>query len=267
MARVISIINQKGGTGKTTTAVNLGAYLAASGRRVLLVDFDPQGNASSGLGHRPNLDEESIYHGITGLSSPERILRGSPVMNLHFIPSNNHLAGALVELVNFTEREYRLRKFLNFVRHQYDYILVDLPPSLSLLTINGMIASDEVIIPVQSEYYSLEGLSQLLETIYLIESNMNHPLKIAGALITMYDKRERLSREVAKEIRRNFRHHVFEVEIPRSIALAESPSFGKPVVLYDPYSSGAYAYRRLSKEVIDQENKLKEAQKNFGNFN
>jgi len=267
MARVISVINQKGGTGKTTTAVNLCAYLAALGRRVLLVDFDPQGNASSGLGHRPNLEEESVYHGISGLSTPERILRGSAIMNFHFIPANNHLAGALVELVNVPEREHRLRKFLNFVRHQYDYILVDMPPSLSLLTVNGMIASDEVIIPVQAEYYSLEGLSQLLETIYLIQGNMGHPLKITGALITMYDKRERLSREVAKEIRRNFSHNVFDVEIPRSIALAESPSFGKPVILYDPHSSGASAYRRLAREIIEQEKQLREPHKNFGNFN
>lgn len=267
MARVIAVINQKGGTGKTTTSVNLGAYLAALGRRVLLVDFDPQGNASSGLGHRHNLNEESVYHGLAGLVPPEKVLRGSPVINLHYIPANNHLAGALVELVNVPEREYYLRKFINNFRHRYDYVLIDLPPSLSLLTVNGMIAADEVMIPVQAEYYSLEGLSQLLETIYLIQNNMNHPLKISGALITMYDKRERLAREVGKEIRRHFRHHVFETEIPRSVSLAEAPSFGKPVILYHPDSPGALAYRRLAREVIDQEKSFGDIQKDFGNFN
>ena len=253
MARVILIINQKGGTGKTTSAINLGAYLASLGRRVLLVDFDPQGNASSGLGHRHNLEDISIYHGLVGKVEPESVIKGSSVLNFHFIPANNHLSGALVELVNLPEREYYLRKFLHRLRHRYDYILIDLPPSLSLLTVNGMVASDEVLIPVQAEYYSLEGLSQLLETIYLIQSHLSHPLQIAGAVITMYDKRERLSREVAKEIRRNFRHHVFESEIPRSVALAESPSFGKPVILYNNTSPGALAYNRLAKEIISQE--------------
>lgn len=267
MARVISIINQKGGTGKTTTAVNLGAYLTALGKRVLLVDFDPQGNMSSGLGHAHNLEEESVYHGLVGLTSAERLIRGSSVINLHFIPANNHLAGALIELVTAPDREYFLRRFLHRLRHQYDYVLIDLPPSLSLLTINGLVASDEVLIPVQAEYYSLEGLSQLLETIYLIQTNLSHPLKISGALITMYDKRERLSREVAKEIRRHFRHNVFDVEIPRSIALAESPSFGKPVILYQPDSTGAAAYRRLAQEIIGQERAFGEVQKDFRNFN
>ena len=267
MARVIAIINQKGGTGKTTTAINLGSYLTALGKRVLLVDFDPQGNMGSGLGHRPNLEEESVYHGIAGLAAPERLIRGSSVLNLHFIPANNHLAGALVELVALPEREYYLRRFLHRLRHQYDYIVIDLPPSLSLLTVNGMVAADEVLIPVQAEYYSLEGLSQLLETVYLIQSNLSHPLKIAGALITMYDKQERLSREVAKEIRRHFRHHVFDVEIPRNVALAEAPSFGQPIILYGPDSPGAAAYRRLAQEVIAQERQFGEAQKDFGNFN
>jgi len=267
MARIISVINQKGGTGKTTTAINLGAYLTAHGKRVLLVDFDPQGNMSSGLGHKHSLEEESVYHGLVGSIAPEKLIRGSHILNLHFVPANNHLAGALIELVSLPEREYFLRRFLHRIRHQYDYILIDLPPSLSLLTINGMVASDEVLIPVQAEYYSLEGLSQLLETVYLIQNNLSHPLKISGALITMYDKRERLCREVAKEIRRHFTHNVFNVEIPRSVALAESPSHGQPVILYDPVSAGALAYRRLAGEIIAQEKHFGEAQKNFGNFN
>jgi len=267
MARVISIINQKGGTGKTTTAINLSAYLAALGRRALLVDFDPQGNATSGLGHKPNLNEHCVYHGLAGLVSAAGLIKGSPVINLHYIPANNHLAGALVELVNLPEREYYLRRFLNGLRHQYEYIIIDLPPSLSLLTVNGLIASDEVLIPVQAEYLSLEGLSQILETIYLIQNNLNHPLKITGALITMYDRRERLSREVSKEIRRHFNHHIFTVEIPRSVALAEAPSFGQPVILYNPDSPGALAYHRLAKEIIAQERQLGEVARGFGNFN
>ncbi|OGZ03382.1 MAG: hypothetical protein A2430_00845 [Candidatus Liptonbacteria bacterium RIFOXYC1_FULL_36_8] len=267
MARVIAVINQKGGTGKTTTAVNLSAYLAALGKRVLLVDFDPQGNASSGLGHHHNLEDLSIYHGLIGQTEPEKLIRGSAVMNLHYIPANNHLAGALIELVSAENREYFLRRFLNNLRHQYHYIFIDLPPSLSLLTVNGMVASDEVLIPVQAEYYSLEGLSQLLETIYLIQNNLAHPLKITGALITMYDKREKLSREVTKEIRRHFRHHVFESEIPRAVALAEAPSFGKPIILYNSSSPGAIAYQRLAREIIEQEKQMSEVERGFGNFN
>ncbi|MEK7195144.1 MAG: AAA family ATPase, partial [Patescibacteria group bacterium] len=232
MARVISICNQKGGVGKTTTAVNLGAYLAASGRKVLLVDFDPQANASSALGHNHLENHPGIYHGVIGEVSAEKTIRPTQIFNYHFVPSAPNLAGALVELINLPEREFFLRKFLNSIRHKYDYVLIDLPPSLSLLTVNGLVASDEVVIPVQAEYYSLEGIGQLLQTINLVQENVGHSLKIAGALITMYDKREKLSREVAKNLRRHFPHPVFEVEIPRSVALAEAPSFSRPVLLY-----------------------------------
>ena len=273
MARVIAICNQKGGVGKTTTAVNLGAYLAAAGKRVLLIDFDPQANASSALGHNQMAGEGSVYHGILGEMTPEQIIKPSVIYNYHYVPSAPHLAGALVELVNVPEREYFLRKFVNRVRHSYDYILIDLPPSLSLLTVNGMVAADEVLIPVQTEYYSLEGIGQLLETVNLIRENLAHPVKIAGAVITMYDKREHLSREVSKNIRRHFPHHVFEVEIPRAVALAEAPSFSKPIILYRPDSPGAQAYERLAKEIMAQEIALNEvaapavASENFGNFN
>jgi len=271
MARVIAICNAKGGVSKTTTAVSLGAYLAAAGRRVLLVDFDPQANASSGLGH--NIKEGmSVYHGILGMATPEEIIKPTVIYNYHLAPAAPHLAGALIELVDVPEREYFLRKFVNRVRHNYDYILIDLPPSLSLLTINGLIAADEVLIPVQAEYYSLEGIGQLLETIELIKTNMKHPLRITGALITMFDKREHLSREVSKNIRRHFPHHVFEVEIPRSVALAEAPSFAKPIILYRPDSLGALAYERLAKEIMAQEgdyNLPREvvASENAGDFN
>jgi len=272
MARVISICNQKGGVGKTTTAVNLGAYLAALGKRVLLVDFDPQANASSALGGDPLKTEFSVYHGIINAVPVSQVLKPTMLFNFHLIPAAPHLAGSLVEFVNLPEREYFLRKFVNRLRHDYDYVLIDLPPSLSLLTVNGLTASDEVLIPVQTEYYSLEGLGQLLETVDLIRTNLGHDLKVGGALITMFDKREKLSREVAKDLRRHFPHLVYEVEIPRSVALAEAPSFSKPVLLYKPDSPGALAYKRLADEVIAQEKKGPSAEnvfasKDFGNFN
>lgn len=273
MARIIAVCNAKGGVGKTTTAVNLPAYLAALGKRVLLVDFDPQGNASSALGVSPLRVDKSIYHGILGQSEPEELIKPSPLFNYHLIPAAPHLAGALVELVPLLDRENYLRNFLHRVRHHYDYILIDLPPSLSLLTINGLVAADEILIPVQSEYYALEGLGQLLETVDLIRNNLRHNLKIMGALITMYDKRERLSRDVAKNLRRHFPHPVFDTEIPRAVALAEAPSFARPVLLYRPDSPGALAYRRLAEEIIAKENPIHPAfeegfvSPQFGNFN
>ncbi|MFH1188956.1 MAG: AAA family ATPase [bacterium] len=268
MARIISICNAKGGVGKTTTAVNMGAFLSVAGRSVLLVDFDPQGNATSALSNAAKF-KRNIYHGIIGGTHHDELIRSTALLNYEFIPSSQELAGALIELVELPEREYYLRKFLNRIRHRYDYILIDLPPSLSLLTLNGLIASDEVLIPVQAEYYGLEGLSQLLETITLINDNLRHPLKVSGAVITLYDKRERLSRDVAKNLREHFPHRVFDVEIPRNVALAEAPSFGKTILTYSPKSAGALAYRRLANEVIKMEEHYKpqEQHKKFGNFN
>lgn len=253
MAKVIGVCNQKGGVGKTTTAVNLGVYLAVLGKKVLLIDFDPQANASSGLGYPPKLEDNSIYHGISGYATIENLIKNTTIFNYHLIPSNQHLAGALIELVELPEREFYLRRFINRLRHEYDYIFIDLPPSLNLLTINGLVASDEILIPIQCEYYSLEGLGQLLETIELVNKNLSQRLKVAGGLLTMYDKREHLSREVAKNVRLHFPYYVYETEIPRCVALAEAPSFGKPIILYNPNSQGAKAYERLAREILGRE--------------
>jgi chromosome partitioning protein len=251
MARVIAICNQKGGVGKTTTAMNLAAYLAILGNRTLLIDFDPQFNATVGLGvtHESN---ETIYHALLAGQVPERTIKRTHLAHLDVVPASPDLAGALIELVNLPGREYVLRNFVAHVGPQYDFIFIDLPPSLNLLTVNGLLAAHEVIIPVQCEYYSLEGLSQLLQTIHLIRDHLSHPLKVGGALLTMYDKREKLSREVAREVRRRFPHKVYDVEIPRSVSLAEAPSLHKPVVLHAPQSPGALAYERLAREVLMQ---------------
>lgn len=264
MARIIAICNQKGGVGKTTTAINVGAYLAALGKKVLLVDFDPQGNASSGLGIAPRTLQESVYHALFGYAHHDQIIRQAPILNYHVMPASPDLAGALVELVDIPEREFTLRRLLNRVRHQYHYIIIDLPPSLSLLTVNGMVAADEMLIPIQAEYYSLEGLSQLLDTLDLINKNLGTRIRVGGALLTMYNKRETLSREVGRNVRRYFPHHVYNVEIPRVVSLAEAPSFSKPIVLFDPNSPGARAYELLAREIIGQEEQLRSSVAKYG---
>lgn len=252
MTRIISIYNAKGGVGKTTTAMNLSAYLAIFGKKTLLVDFDPQANATSGLGviHK---QEETVYHAMLNNQAIGNVIKNTHLTNLALIPSSPELAGALIELVNIENRERILKNLLSKFSQDYDFIIIDLGPSLNLLTINGLLAAEEVIIPIQCEYYSLEGVGQLLETLELIKNNLGHSLKVAGALLTMYDKREKLSREVAEEIRRKFPHNIYSVEIPRSVALAEAPSFRRPIVLYSPQSPGALAYERLAQEVIRQE--------------
>lgn len=249
MTRVIAVFNMKGGVGKTTTAMNLSAYLAMLGKKTLLIDFDPQFNATIGVGVHLEPDE-TIYHALLAGQAEEKVIKQTALTNFEIAPASADLAGALVELVNLPDREKYLRNFVERIKHRYDFIIIDLGPSLNLLTINGLIAADEVLIPIQCEYYSLEGLSQLLGTVTLIRNNLEHDLKIAGALLTMYDKREKLSRDVAKEIRRRFPHKVYEIEIPRSVALAEAPQFKKPIMLYAPQSSGALAYERLAKEII-----------------
>lgn len=251
MARIITIANQKGGVGKSTTAVNLGAYLAAFGKYVLLVDLDPQANATVGLGTDWRTLDKHLYHSLSGLLEPEHIIKKTGLFGYDLLPAAPALAGASVELVGLERREWRLYDILRKIRTNYDYIIVDSPPSLGLLTLNGLVASEEVIIPVQCEYYALEGLGQLLETIELIRNNLGRELKIKGALLTMYDRRQKLSREVAKEVRRNFPGHVFSAVIPRCVSLAEAPSFGKTILQFDPYGSGGHAYRELAQEIIN----------------
>ncbi|MBI2075220.1 MAG: ParA family protein [Candidatus Harrisonbacteria bacterium] len=253
MARVIAVCNMKGGVGKTTTAVNLAAYLALHGKKTLLVDFDPQANASSALGGDRKNTGATVYDGIVGKLPPIKLTKHSGVPRLDFVPAHSDLSGLTVELLQRPDRERFLHRLLNPFRFIYDYIFIDLPPSVSLLTVNGLVAADEVLIPVQCEYYGLEGLGQLLETVDLINKNLGRNLRVAGALITLYDAREHLSREVSKEVRRKFAGHVYDVEIPRAVALAEAPSFGKPIALYAPDSPGARAYERLAREVIAQE--------------
>ncbi len=251
MSRAIAICNQKGGVGKTTTAMNLSAYLALQGKRTLLIDFDSQFNATVGVGVTHAADE-TIYHVLLAGQAVERVVKKTYLANLDVIPASPDLAGALIELVNLPDREYYLRNFVQKIKPNYDFLIIDLGPSLNLLTVNGLLAADEVIVPIQCEYYSLEGLTQLLETLDLVRNNLGHPLKVSGALLTMYDRREKLSREIAREVRRRFPHYVYEVEIPRSVALAEAPSFKKPVMLYAPQSPGALAYERLAREVMTQ---------------
>ncbi|MEK7650917.1 MAG: ParA family protein [Patescibacteria group bacterium] len=250
MARVICIYNAKGGVGKTTTAMNLSAYLAMTGRKTLLIDFDPQYNATVGLGIQ-RAPDETIYHILLAGQAPERAIKDTYLSNLQMIPASPDLAGALVELVNLPDREWYLKNFIEKIRNNYEFILIDLGPSLNLLTVNGLASADEVLVPVQCEYYSLEGLSQLLESVDLVKNNLGHEIKSVSALLTMYDKRERLSREIAREVRKRFPYKVFEVEIPRSVSLAEAPSFQKPIMLYAPQSPGALAYERLAREIIE----------------
>ncbi len=251
MARVISVVNAKGGVGKSTTAVNLGAYLAALGKYVLLVDLDPQANATVGLGVDWRKLDKHLYHSLANFIEPDEVVRRTGLFGYDILPAAPALAGAGIELVNTERREWRLYELLRKIRTNYDYIIVDSPPSLGLLTLNGLVAAEEVIIPVQCEYYALEGLGQLLETINLIRDNLGRDLKIKGALLTMYDRRQKLSQDVAKEVRRNFPGYVFSAVIPRSVSLAEAPSFGKTILQYAPASSGSYAYRELAQEIIN----------------
>ena len=250
MSRVVAVANQKGGVGKTTTAVNLGACLGDLGRSVLLVDLDPQGNATSGVGvDRRSLDS-SIYDCLIRDVDPIKVLRATEWRGLWILPSSLDLAGADIELVNIRERESRLRKVIGKVRENYYYVLVDCPPSLGLLTVNALTAADSVLIPIQCEYYALEGLSQLLNIIKLVRNRLNSSLELEGVLLTMFDGRTNLSLEVAEDVKRYFREKVYQTIIPRNVRLSEAPSHGKPITAYDAKSRGAEVYRELAEEVI-----------------
>lgn len=261
MGRIISLANQKGGVGKTTTAINLAASLAALDQKVLVVDSDPQANAGSGLGVDIRKVDKTIYDCLIDGFEPSDTILHCEIDNLDIIPSNIDLVGAEIEMLNMESRESILKNVLAKVRNNYDYLLVDCSPSLGLLTVNALTASDSVIVPVQCEYFALEGLGKLLNTIKIIQGNLNKELEIEGFLLTMYDSRLRLSNQVVDEVRKHFQQMVFETIIQRNIKLSEAPSFGQPALLYDAESRGAVNYLNLAKEIIDKRSKTDQEKK------
>ena len=257
MAVVFAIVNQKGGVGKTTTTLNLGAYLASSGKRVLIVDLDPQANATSGLGHDHRGLSHGLYEVLIGNKTAAEALLKTGHEFLELLPSTPNLAGASIELVNASQREFQLSKVLSELSASYDFILIDCPPSLGLLTLNGLVAADKVLIPIQAEYYALEGLEQLMQTVELVRENLKPELQVFGAVITMFDGRTKLSKDVMAELYRYFPNKIFRSVIPRSVRLAEAPSFGKTILGYDPESKAAHAYARLANEFLLRHNENK----------
>ncbi|MCX5679243.1 MAG: AAA family ATPase [Candidatus Omnitrophica bacterium] len=250
MAKVIAVCNQKGGVGKTTTSINLSAYLAISGKKILLIDIDPQGNATSGLGINKHDIKQSVYDLVIEEIDPRPVIISTGIDNLSLIPSTLSLTGAEVELVGIMGREYRLKKALASILSEFDYIIIDCPPSLGLLTVNALSAADSVLIPVQCEYYALEGLGQLVNTINLVKENLNSSLTIEGVLLTMADFRTNLTNEVINEVREFFKAKVYNSIIPRNIRITESPGFGKPIALYDKSSIGAQKYQEFVNELL-----------------
>jgi len=250
MAHIMCISNQKGGVGKTTTAINLSAALAASEKNTLIVDCDPQANATTGIGINKNSLQNTLYHGMIGRTDPKRLILNTEISTLKIIPSRVELIGFEVEMITNPGREKILKQLLYRVRDSFEYIILDCPPSLSLLTINAMTAADSVLIPLQCEFYALEGLGQLLQTVKRIKQHLNPDLKIAGILLTMFDKRTNLSHQVAEDAERYFKDLVFKTTVPRNVRLGEAPSFGKPILLYDATSAGAESYLSLAKEIL-----------------
>ena len=249
MGKVVSIANQKGGVGKTTTAVNLSTLLAKKGKKVLLIDTDPQGNATSGLGIDKNV-ELSTYDLLISDVKAKEIIQDTPIKNLDISPSNINLAGAGVQLVSMMSREQRMKEKLDEVKDEYDYIIIDCPPSLGLITLNAFTASDSVLIPVQCEYFALEGLGQLLNTVELVRKHLNKNLYIEGALLTMYDIRTNLANQVVREVKKFFQNKVYKTVIPRNVRVSEAPSFGMPISVYDPKSKGARSYEKFTREFL-----------------
>jgi len=252
MGRIIAITNQKGGVGKTTTAINLSACLAEAGQKVLLVDFDPQGNATSGIGLEKNSLDQTVYELLVGECQLEECLYKDVQENLDALPSNVDLAGAEIELLDFENKESLLKNYLSEIEHYYDYILIDCPPSLNLLTINALTAANTVLIPIQCEYYALEGLNQVLKTVSLVKKKLNPQLETEGVVFTMYDARTNLSLEVVETVKSNLNQNIYKTIIPRNVRLAEAPSHGMPINLYDSRSTGAESYRLLAAEVMSR---------------
>jgi chromosome partitioning protein len=252
MAKTIAITNQKGGVGKTTTAINLGAYLAEIGKRVLILDFDPQGNAGSGIGVDINQIESTVYEVLLNQAEFKDSVIETKVKNLFILPSNIDLSGLEVDLRDNPDKDYQLKNFLKTIQADFDYVLIDCPPSLGILTINALVASDSVLIPLQCEYFALEGLTQLLRIISIVQKKLNTGLKLEGILLTMYDSRTNLASQVVSDVRSHFSGKVFEVIIPRNVKLSEAPSFGEPIGIYDPSSTGALAYKKMARELVEK---------------
>lgn len=252
MGRIIAIANQKGGVGKTTTAINLSASLASLGKKVLAIDMDPQGNMSSGLGVDKNEVEKTVYDLIIGNIGIEECIYEEVIENLDVLPSNIDLSAAEIELIGVDNKEYILREEVNKVKEKYDFIIIDCPPALSMLTINAMTTSDSVLVPIQCEYYALEGLSQLIHTIELVQERLNPELEIEGVVFTMYDARTNLSLQVVENVKDNLNQNIYKTIIPRNVRLAEAPSYGMPINLYDPKSKGTESYLLLAEEVINK---------------
>lgn len=258
MGKIISIANQKGGVGKTTTSINLSTILAKKGKKVLMIDADPQGNASSGVGIDRDEIELSVYDILIDDTKTSEVVKKTNIKNLDLCPSNINLAGAEVELVSMMSREHRLKEKLESIKEEYDFIIIDCPPSLGLVTLNAFTASNSVLIPVQCEYYALEGLGQLLNTISLVKKHLNKEIEIEGALLTMYDARTNLSNQVVKEVKKYFDEKVYKNVIPRNVKLSEAPSYGMPISIYDPRSKGAKSYEKFVREFLkNNENETK----------